>query len=231
MLNCFSAANVALITLCGFLDPMIFALAFLIPNASKIDLTALLALIPTPSLLFHINILVELYLPLILEISSLFLPRGTFTMLFLAQRPDFITASCTSFALAIPNPTLPHMSPTTTSAQYLYFLPPLTILHTFVNFIIFSYNVVLPLERLVISISAAIFFLVFLSIKLGTYSSSSFFQYIFIYNIKPNILNMFTTCTILPLYLFVNLRWKMPTAKQQRAILITKFPLVSFTML
>ena len=57
----------------------------------------------------------------------------TLTIFFLASCVAFLIASGTSRALPVPTPTCPFLSPTTTRAENLKFLPPLTTLATLFN--------------------------------------------------------------------------------------------------
>ncbi len=107
--------NVALTTLWGVPDPIILAVAFLIPKTSRIDLIVLLAFIPTPFLALLMTTFVALYFP-IMVCGKVWGGDGMVIVVWLAWHIALTTASWASIVLADPNPTDPQISPKMTNA-------------------------------------------------------------------------------------------------------------------
>lgn len=120
-----TAANVALITFNGLVDPRHFVSRSRIPNASATARTVAPAITPVPGLA---GISITLEDPNFPMTMCGMLPRwrGTATIRLPASLTAFSTASGTSFPLPYPYPTLPELSPTTTSAVKLNRRPPFT---------------------------------------------------------------------------------------------------------
>src|SRR6267154_6452573 len=128
--NCFSASNVALITLCGFVVPIDFVSTFCTPTDVITARTAPPAITPVPSGAGFNSTFPDPYRPRIrcgIEVCV----RFTLIRFFFADSIALRIACGTSLALPAPWPTTAaDGSPTTTSAANERFLPPLTTLVT-----------------------------------------------------------------------------------------------------
>src|SRR6185369_16797518 len=138
--KCFSASNVALITLCGLVVPIDFVSTFWMPAEVMTARTAPPAITPVPSGAGFSNTRPEPNVPSTACGIEVLL-RLTRIRFFLADSIPLRMACGTSLALPDPYPTTPALgSPTTTSAANDMFLPPLTTLVTRLMATTWSFN-------------------------------------------------------------------------------------------
>src|SRR5580692_4524234 len=124
-----SAANVALMTLCGLDVPNDLVSTLVIPATCITLRTGPPAITPVPSEAGFSSTCAEPYRPVTwcgIVVPFIF----NLIRFFFACSIPFLMAMGTSRALPIPKPAWPRLSPTTTSAEKLRFLPPLTTLVT-----------------------------------------------------------------------------------------------------